>query len=110
MKKLLSEEHDAISKKFKELNRESDLYYKELELQWEKFNAQHATAELSFCQEHNLKKLDLELKKAEKNTLSWQIKLVHLQIVLKDMDQAAQTSTSDGSMLSPGLFSLPPSG
>ncbi|KAL4078020.1 hypothetical protein J3A83DRAFT_4369466 [Scleroderma citrinum] len=131
MKKSLSEGHDAISKKLKELNGESDLYCedledaqthhaalqynyaiqsKELELQQEKFNAQCVTAELSFCQEHNLKKLDLKLKKAEENALSQQITLVCLQIALKGMDQAAQTSTSNGSTLSLSLFTLPPSG
>ncbi|KAI6117127.1 hypothetical protein EDD16DRAFT_1707879 [Pisolithus croceorrhizus] len=104
-----------ISKKLEDLDKESDMYHgeledsqtyhavlwynyaiqdKELELQWEELNSKCANAEIEFCWEQDLKKLDIELKKAEESALSHQIELVQLQITLKALEQAPSLSTT----------------
>ena len=101
--------HSSLSKKISELDKESDMYEdegdartrraamrynysirkKELELKCDEHNAQIANADVMFCCEHELKKLDHELKKAEKSSFGKQIEMLHLQIELKNMEQAS---------------------
>ncbi|KAL4072386.1 hypothetical protein V8B97DRAFT_2006761 [Scleroderma yunnanense] len=70
---------------------------KELDLQCKKLNTQHANADIALCWEHNLKKLDIKLKKAEESMLSQQIELIHLQIALKGMEHPSASSTGPSS-------------
>ncbi|KAL4062069.1 hypothetical protein V8B97DRAFT_1921118 [Scleroderma yunnanense] len=50
--------------------RSNHSHNKELDLQCEKLKTQHANADIAFCWEQDLKKLDIELKKAEESMLS----------------------------------------
>ncbi|KIK23915.1 hypothetical protein PISMIDRAFT_99536 [Pisolithus microcarpus 441] len=104
----------VISKKLEELDKESDMYHgeledsqtrraalrynyairdKELELQREELNSKRANAEIEFRREQDLKKLEIELKKAEENSFSRQIELLRLQIALKTLEQTPSSST-----------------
>ena len=65
------------------------IWKKKLELKHDEYNTQIANADIMFCCEHELKKLDLELKKAEESSLGKQIKMLHLQIELKNIEQAS---------------------
>ena len=105
---------NMLVKKIEDLNKETDAFAedmddshtcctvlqynyalrsKELDLQCEEHNAQIANAEATFHHEHDLKLLDLEMKKVKENTLSQQIKLLHLQIQLKGMGQLSSSSS-----------------
>ncbi|KAI6101885.1 hypothetical protein F5141DRAFT_1218093 [Pisolithus sp. B1] len=104
-----------IAKKLEDLDKESDMYHgeledlqtrcavlqynyaiwdKELELQWEELNSKCANAEIEFRWEQDLKKLEIELKKAEESAFSQQIELMQLQITLKVLEQAPSSSTA----------------
>ncbi|KAI6018965.1 hypothetical protein PISMIDRAFT_18375 [Pisolithus microcarpus 441] len=117
MKKVSS----VISKKLEELDKESDMYHrewedsqthhavlwynyaiwdKELELQQEELNSKCANAEIEFHWEQDLKKLEIELKKAEENSFSRQIELLQLQIALKTLEQTPSSSTVASGSLS----------
>ncbi|KAI6130814.1 hypothetical protein EV401DRAFT_2065986 [Pisolithus croceorrhizus] len=105
---------DAITKKVEDLNKESDVFEeesdahtchaamwynysickKELELQWDEHSSQIANAEAAFHHEQELKKLDIELKKAEETSFNWQIEMLHLQIQLKNMEQGNPAASS----------------
>ncbi|KAI6046840.1 hypothetical protein EDC04DRAFT_2887319 [Pisolithus marmoratus] len=105
----------VIAKKLEELDKESDMYCgeledlqtchaalcynyaiwdKELDLQQEVLNLKNANAEIKFRHEQDLKRLEIELKKAEESTFSWQIKLLQLQITLKTLEQGPLSSTA----------------
>ncbi|KAI6094183.1 hypothetical protein F5141DRAFT_1070328 [Pisolithus sp. B1] len=105
----------TIAKKLEDLDKESDMYHgeledsqtrcaalqynyaiwdKELELQWEELNSKCANAEIEFRWEQDLKKLEIELKKAEESAFSQQIELVQPQITLKVLEQAPSSSTA----------------
>ena len=90
--------HSSLSKKISELDKESDMYEdegdahtwraamqynyfiqkKELELKCNEHNAQIANADVMFRHEHELKKLNLKLKKAEESSFGKQIEMLHL--------------------------------
>ncbi|KAI6106783.1 hypothetical protein EDD17DRAFT_1839924 [Pisolithus thermaeus] len=106
--------HDVITKKVEDLNKESDVFEeesdahtchaamwynylickKELELQRDECSSQIANAEAAFCCEQELKKLDIELKKAEETSFNQQIEMLCLQIQLKNMEQGNPAASS----------------
>jgi hypothetical protein len=113
-----------LSKKIDELDKESDIYSedvddsrsrraalrynyalrsKELDLQREEHTAQVANAEAKFCHEHDLKVLDLEMKKVEEQTVAQQIELLRLQIQLKTMSSSSSSGPSTGADVSANL-------
>lgn len=67
---------------------------KELDLQCEEHNAQVANAEATFHCEHDLKILDLEMKKVKESKVSQQIELLRLQIQLQSMNQPSSLSSA----------------
>ncbi|KAL4075298.1 hypothetical protein V8B97DRAFT_1915901 [Scleroderma yunnanense] len=89
-------------KKIEDLDRETDIFtedmddscIKELDLQQEEHTAQTANAEVIFCCQHDLKVLDLEMKKVKENTISQQIELLCLQIQFKNLEQPSLSSST----------------